>query len=429
MTLQIETFDVVGTRWRQIALAALMVGLPGAAPAQALPPEVQVGTAAIMDHEFDWGRDGVNCPNCNYGAGNSRFSYVDNNHELWVGFVDFATGDFYPRDGRAVRIDTNVTTAREIGNGPEWMFSQRGSELLYTRWTDGKPRYVNYLTLGFARMANGSWASGSVEGSESQVLPIGSLDVNDAAPSEHYQSFTRPGAPASMYWRGVYPGSVQQKILIGSTDPGMTRRWVPGSRNIIITAPAPPDASGVVYRQVFLYHTTTEATEQLTFDPVNKYWAFMWKAPEFNNENVFCVMVGGTLLNIYRNMPAPGGTTKWAVVNSIAMPVATPYLSSPEPFVHNGLSWVFFSLSSDPDGRDFTSTSLIAMTGIVPGASTLRMLTADNIPARARRDPEHFITANGPYIYYNRYLPATTNTPQVNEGIFRVDTGLGPRNP
>jgi hypothetical protein len=43
-----------------------------------------------------------------------------------------------------------------------------------------------------------------------------------------------------------------------------------------------------------------------------------------------------------------------------------------------------------------------------------------------RRDPEYFITAKGPYIYYNRYLPETDSRPAISEGVFRVDTQLGP---
>jgi len=111
------------------------------------------------------------------------------------------------------------------------------------------------------------------------------------------------------------------------------------------------------------------------------------------------------------------------------MPAATPWVSSPEPFVHNGRSWVFFTLSANPDLHDLGAASLLAMTGIVPDTSGIRMLTPADAPARARRDPEYYITANGPYLYYNRYRPATATSPQASEGVFRVDTGLGPRQP
>jgi hypothetical protein len=416
-----------GNRLREACLAwVIAAGAAGPATAQTFAPEVQVGTHAMIDYEFDWGRDGVYCPTCNYGAGNARLTYIDDSHNVWVGYVDVTTGNFLPSNGQAVLVDTNAATAQEIGNGSEWMFSQRGSEIVYTRWTDGKPHVMSNLNLGFARMGNGSWLGGPVSDSQERVLPIGSLTLSDQTPAQHFQSATPGSNEYSLYWRAVTPGSVEHPIPVTSTNPAMTRRWVLNTTNIIITAPAAPDSTGTVYDQVFLYHTKTGVLEQLTSDPVEKLWAWMWPAPEYGNENLFFVVVGGDHLNIYRDLPAANGSSQWTVINSIAMPAATPTISSPEPFVLNGHSWIFFTLSSNPDLHDFSATSLVAMTGIVPGTSTFKQLTSDNNPPRARRDPEYFITANGPYIYYNRYIPATATSPQVNEGVFRVDTGLGP---
>ena len=403
-------------------LAAVLAALSCFASAQTLPPEVQVGTRAITDFEFDWGRDGVYCPSCNGGAGNARMAYIDNNHDLWVGNVDVLSGDLVPNTGQGVLVDNNATTALEIGNGAEWMVSQRGSELVYTRWTDGQPRTPDYLNLGYARMNAGTWLSGPVDNSQLGVLPVGTLDPNDAVPEANFQAYTTSGAPQKLFWRVVSTGARNNPIPISSNDPGMTRRWVKGTWDIIVTAPAAPDGTGNVYRQVFLYHTTNNTLEQLTFDPVNKLWAFMWEAPEFGNQNVFFAMTGGTRLDIYRKLPSTQGGVRWKVVNSITMPPDAPYINSPEPFVFDGRSWIFFTLSADPNFHDF-APSLIAMTGIVPGTPSLQLLTSATQPRRARRDPEYFITANGPYIYYNRYL--VSGGTKVSEGVFRVDTGLG----
>jgi hypothetical protein len=430
MSFHQELIHCIATRVRSAATCALMAAMAVGASAQTLPPEVQVGTADIIDHEFDWGRDGVYCPTCNYGAGNARLSYIDRDHNLWVGYVDYYTGNFYPPTGQAVLLDTNATAPIEIGNGPEWMVSQRGSEIVYTRWTDGMPRKTMYLNVGFARQGNGSWIAGSVDNSTLRVMPIGTSDLNDPYPTVHFQNAAVGGAVSNIFWRDVVPGSVEHKLPLNTNDPGMTRRWVPGSRDALITAPALFPATGAVYKQVFLFHMSTGVLEQLTFDPADKLWAFMWAAPEYDNENVFFVMVNGTQLNIYRNLGRPdgprGGATRWRVVNTINMPAATPYISSPEPFVHNGRSYIFFSLSANPDLHAF-SLSSIAISDIDPVSPTVRVLTSDVNPPRARRDPEYFITANGPYIYYNRYiLPATGTPAQINEGVFRVDAGLGP---
>jgi hypothetical protein len=80
-----------------------------ATPAQAqLAPEVQVSTVAFGDLEFDWGRDGTNCPTCNFGQGNSRFSWTDRQGNRWVGCVDFNTGLFRSPAGNNELVDTTA---------------------------------------------------------------------------------------------------------------------------------------------------------------------------------------------------------------------------------------------------------------------------------------------------------------------------------
>ena len=414
-------------RLAAVALAqAALLGAMGSRPvlAQSLPEEVQVGTRAIIDFEFDWGRDGVYCPTCNYGAGNSRLTYIDTDNNVWVGYVDYNNGYFFPRDGKGVLVDTNGIAAQKIGNGPEWMVSERGSELLYTRWTDKRPHTFNNVTLGHAYMGGGSWIAGTLPGSKGYVLPVGSLNTDDRVPLMHYQNFSKTST--DVYWRIATQDSAQHMIALGSHQPGVTRRWVPGTNKIIMTYPAEREASMKAYRQVFLYSPADDSIEQLTFDPVNKYWAFMWQAPEYNNEYLFFVMVGGKELHIYRKRPQPGGGLAWQVINNIAMPEATPFIDSPEPFVHNEQSWVFFTVSASQDGHDISASSQIAITGIDPDTSTFRVLTSDEPQARARRDPEYFITANGPYLYYNRYIASENGPKAISEGVFRIDTGLGP---
>jgi hypothetical protein len=86
---------------------------------------------------------------------------------------------------------------------------------------------------------------------------------------------------------------------------------------------------------------------------------------------------------------------------------------------------VFFSISAEQQGHNISGSSQIAMSGIDPNESTFRVLTSDVPDERARRDPEYYITANGPYLYYNRYIVLSPGVAQP-EGVFRVDTGLGP---
>jgi hypothetical protein len=55
----------------------------------------------------------------------------------------------------------------------------------------------------------------------------------------------------------------------------------------------------------------------------------------------------------------------------------------------------------------------------------VQVLTAGG-PPRLRLDPEYFITAKGPLIYYKRSIPETPTSPAINDGVWYVDTKLGP---
>ena len=93
---------------------AIATATAGVLAALALPlhaqtsSEVQVSAVSFGDIEFDWGRDGVNCPTCNFGQGNSRFNWTDQSHHLWVGHVDSATGALDPPAGNNELVDTTA---------------------------------------------------------------------------------------------------------------------------------------------------------------------------------------------------------------------------------------------------------------------------------------------------------------------------------
>lgn len=406
--------------------AGLIFALAPPVYAQSFPPEVQVGTRTIVDAEFDWGRDGVYCSTCNFGGGNNRLAFIDSAGSLWVGHVDVNTGDFVPSNGEGKLADTNTMPANVLGNGPEWMSLSNASALVYDRWIDGQPHSYSSGCLGFAHESNGSWHGGCMDNSQGYVLPLGTFNVGDKSPMVSYQDFSQP--ETAVYWRLTQTGSPQHEVLSSGKDQnGATRRWVPGTHQLILTAPAPPDASGNIYRQVFLYSTDAETLQQLTFDPTDKDSAFMWQAPEYGNEFVFFARIADTEIDIYRYLTDGNGTSSWQVINRIQSAPEYPYIYSIEPFVYQGKSWLFFYVSAleDQGSEHVTATSQIAMSGIEPGASTFRLLTSDVPDPRARRDPEYYITAKGPYLYYKRYILPGDGQPPEAEGIFRVDTGLG----
>ncbi len=387
-------------------------------------PEVLVSTPDVKDIEFDSGRDGAFCASCNSGAGNARYVHVTKSGEMWIGLLDPTTGDFIHRDGRGVLVDHNVCGPASVGNGPEWMFSTRGSELTYTRWADGTANEPQNRSLGLARFEQGAWSAGSVVGTQFRQNPGGSLDVGDTAPTVIYTNTARD----TLYWRQV-GGAVQGENVIPLDYPpksSITRRFIPGTKSILLTGPAPRDGSGNVYRQVFIYNMDTNELRQLTFDPIDKNSGFMWRAPEFGNRWTFFTVVNNTDIRIYRKLGDDDGAADWELIKTVSSGDDMPFVGSPEYFTHNGKSWIYFWLSEDQSRS--TARSRIAMTGIEPAVPSLTLLATDTDGiARSRRDPEHYITAQGPYLYYIRMR--VDSRLSKYEGIHRVDTGLGPRAP
>ncbi|MFZ2990682.1 hypothetical protein [Ideonella sp.] len=382
---------------------------------------MQVTSSNVIDFEFDWGRDGFDCPTCNGGAGNSRLAYTDLVKNLWVAQVDFQTGGFLPANGKGELVDTLTALATDFGNGPEWMFSSLGSQLVYTKYLPDQTPSPETAGLGLAtRGADGLWIPSLMEGGLKRQSPLGTQDVDDPQPRLHYQDI----AKLKTFWRKADRPKSEAKVPVSGFNGG-GRRWVPGTRKIIITGNGTEGTLGDGFRQVYVYDTDTDALEQVTNEAANHVGAMMWSAPEFGGELVFFSVRDGRQLVVHRKQADASGSLKWGPVLTVSMPEATPYVWSPEYFVHNGKSYIFFQMNTTTDSSDLSKPNLLAMVGILPENSGLTLLTPTNAPARVRMDPEYFITAKGPYIYYNRYKPATDTKPSIPEGVYRVDTRLG----
>jgi hypothetical protein len=153
----------------------------------------------------------------------------------------------------------------------------------------------------------------------------------------------------------------------------------------------------------------------------------MWRAPEFGGDFVFLTMGNSRkAILVFRRVTGGDGVARWTKIKTIKAPSTLPYWWSPEVFVHNGRSWVFGVVSSSQRFTDLRVPTQLAMSGIDPLRNDFRMLTNDAATPRVRLDPEYFITAQGPFVYYNRAIPETATRPAVNDGVWRVDTRLGP---
>jgi hypothetical protein len=413
--------------WVRLGVIVVGAALQMASAWSAPYTEVLLTTAKFGDIEFDWAREGVYCPQCNGGQGNARFNWVDRNNNLWLGYIDYFTGAMYPQNGRAVLVDTGANYYSDFGNGPEWVFSQHGSQLVYGRYAPGLPQSGANSGIGIASMVNGSWTAGFIDDKLGRITPGPSQSVADVDPVVVYASGNGP----AVYWRKLSnpPGPEKAAPWIST---GLSVRWLPNfdsgkSTTKLAYVNGSPGSDGKRYQQVFTFDTVSNKTEQLTFDLTEKRGVFMFPAPEFGNDWVFFTVAARTELRIFRYLLDPSGARAWTLVNTITAPPETPYIATPEPFFHNGMTYIFMTTSASKSASDVTIPTNLALTGIDPAVPSFHMLTDPSFPPRLRQDPEYFITANGPYLYFSRAIPGTdSGNPPIHEGTFRIDLGLGP---
>lgn len=392
------------------------------AACQAAPAtEVLVTTARFGDMEFDWGRDGVFCGECNGGDGNARFNWVDRQNRLWISYIDHDTGFFYPPNGRAVLVDTDAAYYSDYGNGPEWAFSQLGSQLVYTRYESGVPYSDETTGIALAKQVNGTWTATFVDDKRGRISPGPSQSIDDPYPLMVNASSTGP----RVYWREL-GDPVGQPESAPWLSVGLSVRWIPNSRRLaFVNGAAHPD--GRRYQQVFTFDADTNVVEQITFDATQKRGVFMFPAPEFGGDMTFFTVADRTELRVYSFADDGSGQRRWTIVNTILGPADVPYLATPEPFTYNNRTWVYMTLSPVKQASDISTPTDLAITGIDPAVPSFRRLTDRNSPRRLRQDPEYYITSAGPFLYYTRAIPATDTSGPVNEGVFRIDLGLGPQ--
>jgi hypothetical protein len=408
-------------------LGAFALVVSVAASAQA-SPEVQITTAAVWDFEFDSARNGKECPSCNFNGGNSRFAWIDNDRNLWLASIDFQTGAFVPPDGKGLLIDVGAVPIATFGNGPEWMSSATyGSQIVFTKYPPGQEGRPGKATIAVATtQPNGSWTTATLPNSGGRATPVGTLDETDTDPRVNYIRYDKTG----MFWRKMSQPDVENVMPISDMTEGNARRWVPGTRKMVFQGtPRTPGASGrgstslptqPLPDQIFTIDTDTGELEQLTNDPSGFVGAFMWNAPEYDNELLLMTTPSARKsIQVFRKVQ---GT--WKVVKTVNAPPDLPFFFSPEPFVHNRHSYLVFQLSPTSKFYDKSTPTHVGIAGI-QRKDEVNVLSAGG-PPRLRLDPEYFITANGPYIYYKRSIPETATSPPLNDGVWYIDTKLGP---
>lgn len=388
-------------RWLIAAALSVFAALADAAHAQFIPDDQIVSDPIIdlNDPEFD-------------PVGN-RMAWQDTDGNLWVAFVDPVTGDITPTSGKGQLVDTGLVPIGDSLNGPEWSYDgvTGKSYILYSKLVDGA------WSLGVARDdGNGGWTTALPsrpfsEARKNRWRPFGSPSGTTAHARQGY--LYQDGPDQILAWR--YVGAPNTELTLPGAKIGA--RFIEGL-DAFVTTMRINDINQVVY-----VDATTGAYQQLTHDLVNRNGPFMWFAPDVgeHGEYVFMAMMNTTKIGIWRQ-DANGA---WYLYYKFNIPSAKEYVSSPEPFVYNGKSYIITvaalqlgevgNFPYQPIGQ-----TEIWIAGIDPNNPFFRRVD-DSRGGHHRVDPEVYATLNDAFIYYTE-----RDNGETISTLRRAATGLGP---
>jgi hypothetical protein len=394
------------TGWGCLIASTLIMGGQTAVASEFTPNETLVSLQRdLIDLEFS--------------ASRSQFVWTDSTGSMWLGNVDPDTGAFSPVNGKGVLVDPDAMRTADlytIYNGPEWISTADGDQVVYTKYLPYRLHLVKNARLAVAREnADGTWTPRFLGPNVPRNAPYASDDINDPTPRITYIDTSR-----NHYWREIDNADTEELLPLPPSLKSV--RFVKGRRAVVFSTPI----GGI--SQVFRYDLDTRVLEQMTFDAGDKDLQtvpWMWPSPEHENDLVFMTVVGNTELRIYRyDDGEAGGAIGWTPIRTVTVDPGTK-IASPEPFVHNGRSYITMALSTEPNNFP----SAIWLANIDASRPVFRKVSDDTV-LRVRSDPEVFITSKGPYVYYNRYNqnidPNNNYCAECSEGVFRAHTGLLP---
>lgn len=354
-------------------------------PRQADPPDPHVvvdvlATAGVVD-----------MPDPEFDNTEGRVVWqTSQGEEVWLAAIDPATGDVVPSDGRGELLDIDVGPISIGKNGPEWAYSDRGPQALWTRQNAfGMP------SLARAVQSPGGWVVSDIPNTDFIATPIGSLDPGDTAPRTIWYSAN--GFFTSVGWLELENPAVRDTLPFYLSK----ARWVEGERML----------SGHNWhnwvQQVYLWDIDAQQEYRLTDTPMDKGSTFFWRAPEYNNELVFFTTHADAQrrpveLVLYRNLAG-----RWTPVLTIPMPPAMPYVISPEPFVWQGRSYAAYISSNEPLNSD-NGRAVIWLASLDVNYPLVRIISNTNVAVR--KDPESFVWGSRPWVFYSEKPMAGVST-------------------
>jgi hypothetical protein len=417
--------------------------------------EQSVSPNVIGEIEFDWGRDGLYCASCNFGAGNSRLTWTDRDSNLWVSGVDPATGAFEPINGEGTGTPVSTTAYfwSEWGSGPQWAVSTPPgapsnnpvSQLVYTRFAPGETPVYEWTGAALAtQIAASAWETGFLPGAYAPntintVAPQPSQCPSDARAYAIFETLGDPGNPGQREFTEPVSraaGTMPTQVPVSASGSSANDRWVPCTT--ALTFEAAVTTGTQTSQQVFWYDRITQNVQQLTFDAASKQGAQLFRAPDYGGNYLLITVAANDTLQIYEQLNGatyPSGAPVMTLLANFNSPdPVEPYFVEPQAFIHctaeapTCQTYLVVGLSEAPNSQEtVTQPNGLALMSLNPAQqSFMIMAAAQSTPAAQRLNPAYFITSqNGPVLMYDRALTQSTTQRYLNQGMYQINLQLG----
>ncbi len=321
------------------------------------------------------------------GAG---LAFQEGDGDVWLGWLDPATGLFVSSDGKDELVDTGAFPIAVSWGGPELAMDANGWSVVYTKEdpATGAPQ------IWQAELGDGGWSRIMLTGGSRHQTPLvtsslvrtGTRVLNIAGSWE---------AGTASWFDDMAPAEEHAVVAVGDDITGRTPvRWA-------------RDDVHILYRdelaRVHLLNTDTGSNVQITGDGGHYDDPNGWRAPEHGGELVVAAILDDTRIAILRDL----GGGAWHRTTTLSVPAGAQhaYYGSPEPVVIGDRSYLSVVVKDQPNHSQTTATSgevwIIGIEADEHGRPAFARRADDGQPGVFRSDPETFVGADELFVYYS----------------------------
>jgi hypothetical protein len=331
-----------------------------------------------------------------YNTNLNLVCWKSDDDDLWVSGLDPVTHLFEPSDGKGTFVTANLApNGAESWNGPEWMLSSLGTQIVYLKAIWG----IRYL--GIATRVFGGWQTFTNLQYPNVVYAMATSNYADSTACLLFETSANDGISwlrnTDFWTRYFYP-----EITLGffARDNQQICCATDKSRN-----------PGFVETACNLPYFTSISNDTIGAP-------CMWNDPATNTRLFMYRTNGFKTLKIFQEV-APDF---WALSKQFNSPLPDPYnyITSPEPFTCSGHSYISFMAAQSSSGKDGLPAQ-IWIASADPSDSLMRRVSDSTLGIRT--DPEPVVFSDSAFIYYTDVISGKSSP--VKYSVRKCDTGLG----